>query len=459
MNGGWPWLVLLALLGAVGAAWWWVRHARRCRRRTPGVASRIARRWRARTPDDCPACRLQGCAPPTTAPTPPPWRDRKSRRGAPRRVATAGYACPARACPYYGITDERIHALVGYGHHGATAHIQDFRCQACGTKVSARRGTALYRLKTPPQRVGEVLTALAEGLDVAAAVRVFGHGEGTIARWQVRAARHAERLHDRLVRGLHLPHLQLDELRTRLRSRQAGLWLWLALDPLTKLVPVVHLGPRTQASAHAVVHALRDRLAPGCVPVVTSDGLRLYFYALTAHFGQWVATGRRRVWHVADTLVYGQVKKTYRRRRLVRVVHRVVAGTPERLRVALRALGLSGRLHTAFVERANLTIRQNVAALRRRTWSTAQTAAGLRCQVAWWRGYYHFIRPHHALRLTLPQPQARGGGREPRRYRMRTPAMAAGLTTRRWSTREFLSRPSGWSPDDLGPPVVGAGHP
>jgi hypothetical protein len=31
-----------------------------------------------------------------------------------------------------------------------------------------------------------------------------------------------------------------------------------------------------------------------CIPVCTSDGLNQYFYALTAHFGQWVVrTGRR----------------------------------------------------------------------------------------------------------------------------------------------------------------------
>ena len=155
MNGGVPWLVLLALLGAVGVAWRWGHLARREPPMPPGQASRSPRRWRARTPDDCPACRVQGSAPPTAAPPPlpPPWRDGKSRRGAPRRIATAGYACPTPACPYYGITDERLHALVGDGHHGATDRIQDFRCQACGTKVSARWGTALYRLKTPPQRV------------------------------------------------------------------------------------------------------------------------------------------------------------------------------------------------------------------------------------------------------------------------------------------------------------------
>ena len=49
---------------------------------------------------------------------------------------------PSPACPYYGIADERVHALVGYGHHGTADRIQDFRCQACGTKVSAARHRA-----------------------------------------------------------------------------------------------------------------------------------------------------------------------------------------------------------------------------------------------------------------------------------------------------------------------------
>src|SRR5439155_24531657 len=136
-----------------------------------------------------------------------------------------------------------------YGWHGTTDRIRDLRCQACGSKVSARRGTALYRLKTPPARVGEVLSALAEGLDVAAAARVFGHGEATITGWLARAGRHAGRLHVRLFQQLHLPHVQLDEIRTRLRPRAGTLWLWLAMDPVSKVIPVAHLGPRTQQAA------------------------------------------------------------------------------------------------------------------------------------------------------------------------------------------------------------------
>jgi hypothetical protein len=125
-------------------------------------------------------------------------------------------------------------------------------------------------------------------------------------------------------------------------------------------------------------------IAPGCLPVFTSDGLHLYFYALTAHFGQWIAgVGRRaRQWQVAAQLIYGQVKKVYRRRQLVRVMCVMRCGTRDALRAAFMGFGLSGRLNTAFVERLNLTVRQSVAALVRRTWSTAQDAPQLRCDAA-----------------------------------------------------------------------------
>jgi IS1 family transposase len=244
----------------------------------------------------------------------------------------------------------------------------------------------------------------------------------------------------------------MDELRTRLRNRADVLWLWVVMDPLTKLIPVLHLGARTQDAAHGVVHDLRQRLTPGCLPVFTSDGLNLYFYALSAHFGQWVRGGghRTRQWHVLPDLIYGQVKKTYRRRKVVRVTRVMRCGRLADLRAALRTLGLSGRLNTAFVERVNLTIRQGVAALARRTWATAQTPPSLLAHVEWWRGYYHFVRPHRSLRLALAQPIERGGRRGPRRYEQRTPAMAAGLTSCRWTVRDLLLLP-------LPPGPVGAG--
>src|SRR5215217_4271623 len=122
---------VLAVLVAAGLAGLWPRWLRGRGHPPQPRSTPSARPWRPRTPDDCPACRARIAGPSPSAPPPVrPWRDRTSRRGAPRRVATEGYACPARACPYYGITDARVHALVGNCHHGATDRIQDFRCQA-----------------------------------------------------------------------------------------------------------------------------------------------------------------------------------------------------------------------------------------------------------------------------------------------------------------------------------------
>jgi transposase-like protein len=372
-----------------------------------------------------------------------PWCEVKSRRGAPKRVNTEGYACPNQQCAYFGITDAHIHALVGDGMHGHAERIQTFRCQACRTTFTSRRNTALYRLKTSSHQIAVVLSALAEGLDPSAAERVFGFRQATITTWLTRAGEHAQTLHERFFRHLLIPHLQLDELHTRLRcTRQV---LWLAIDPCTKLLPVLHLGPRTQHMAHLLIPALRESLAPDCLPLFTSDGLNLYFYALTAHFGQWLQVGRRgrnvRQWQVEAGLIYGQVKKCYRRRKLVRVTHLMRLGTEEALKATLKGLGLSGRLNTAFIERVNLTVRHGVAALARRTWATAQQSPHLLAHLEWWRAYYHFVRPHASLRVALVQPRERGGKLLAQRYRQRTPAMATGRTSRRWTAREVLCYP------------------
>jgi IS1 family transposase/transposase-like protein len=335
--------------------------------------TKLQRLLKPRSPDDCPACRLGSTSSSgggsATAPV-RPWCEVKSRRGAPKRIDTQGYACPNRQCRYFGNTRAHFHALVGDGKHGRAEPIQTFRCQACYTTFSARRDTPLYRLKTPSRHVAMVLSALAEGLDPSAAERIFGNRQATITTWLTRAGSHAQTLHEHFFCNLHLPHVQLDELRTRLRCASKVLWIWLAIDPRTKLLPVLYLGPRTQHAAHRVIHSLRESLAPGCVPLFTSDGLNLYFYALTAHFGHWLQVGRRgrnvRRWRVAPGLIYGQVKKCYRRRKLVRVRYVMRLGTETDLKRALQHLGFSGRLNTAFIERVNLTVRHGIAALARR---------------------------------------------------------------------------------------------
>ena len=326
----------------------WPHH---CPAHSAAIAKRtpIQRLLKPRSPRDCPACCLSCTISAGVGPAPTsvrPWREVKSRRGVPKRVNIEGFSCPNLQCPYSGITDAQVLALVGDGTHGRTEQIQTFRCQACHSTFTARRHTPFYRLKTPSRQVAVVLTALAGGLDPSEAPRVFGYRQATIITWLTRAGEHAQTLHERSFNNLRPPHLQLDELRTRLRSYKQVLWLWLAIDPLTKILPVLQLGPRTQNAAHLVIHSLRQLLAPDCLPIFTSDGLNVYFSALTAHFGHWLEVSRRgrkvRQWQVAAGLLYGQVKKSYRQRKLERITHVMRLGTSATLWVTLKGLGLSG---------------------------------------------------------------------------------------------------------------------
>lgn len=108
-------------------------------------------------------------------------------------------------------------------------------------------------------------------------------------------------------------------------------------------------------------------LAPGWVPLFTSDGLDLYFHALTAHRGSWLTdpwTGKS-AWQVTRDLIDGQLVKPCRRRKLVRVDRRMRLGSLEPLQTTLRKLGLTGTLQTAFIER--LRLRRYFAPEYRRT--------------------------------------------------------------------------------------------
>src|SRR5262249_16103847 len=171
--------------------------------------------------------------------------------------------------------------------------------------------------------------------------------------------------------NLHLEQLQLDELYAVLRDLKAGeinsneairrlerspSWVWTAMDPTSKLLVVVDVGSRTLPMAHPVVQQVTQGLEPGCVPLFLTAGLKDYATALLEHFGQWMQPQRRQDkgplpkprWMPLPELLYAQVVKSYRRRRLVGVKHRVVFGTQLAIEQVLAACGWT--INTAFVE-------------------------------------------------------------------------------------------------------------
>jgi hypothetical protein len=178
-------LIVMSLL------WWLLYHHSLCEDYdTEGDGSRRSWQMRARTPKDCPQCQ---CEYPHVHPSQEitPWSQVKSQRARPKELDSQGQSCPNKMCVYHGITDQSVHALVGDGVEGVAEAIQWWRCQACGDRFSERHDTAMPWLKTPSWRVQEVVTALGEGVDQAAAVRIFGHHPTTIARAASRAARYA----------------------------------------------------------------------------------------------------------------------------------------------------------------------------------------------------------------------------------------------------------------------------
>src|ERR671938_516844 len=135
-------------------------------------------------------------------------------------------------------------------------------------------------------------------------------------------------------------------------------------------------------------------------------------------------------WMPQPQLLYAQVVKTVRRRRLVDVQHRVVFGSLEAVNHVLAPLGW--HINTAFVERINLSIRQHVAAVGRRVNTLGKGEDGLRQQLALYHTYYNFCLPHASLRQALPEPLPTNGTGSAKHWRPQTPAMAAGLTDHIW---------------------------
>src|SRR6266436_3752294 len=165
-------------------------------------------------------------------------------------------------------------------------------------------------------------------------------------------------------------------------------------------------------------------------------------------YGHWVQSPRRQAqgpapkprWMPLPGLLYAQVVKTVRRRRLVDVQHRVVLGTLEAVNHVLAPLGW--HINTAFVERINLTIRQHVAAVGRRVITLCKGEDGLRQQLAVFHCYYNFCLPHASLRQPLPQPEPTHGGGSAKQWRPQTPAVA--------TASRGVSKPGGGKPPEEG---------
>jgi len=310
--------------------------------------------------------------------------------------------CPHTECDYRGWLG--LNNLRANGHPSGGPWRQ-FQCTACQGYFLETHGTIFHGQGVPVEVIVHVLACLAEGLGLRATARVFAVDPNTVLRWPVEAAEPLQALASYVLWDRHSKQVQLDELYAVLRAvndselgedeavtrlERSPHGVWTAMDPESTLLVVIDVGARTLALAQHVGHQVAQRFAPDCIPMFLSDGCREYLPAILGHFGVWVSPERRQ-----DTgpmplppLLYAQVVKSYRRRRLVGMKHRVVFGTMERVKPMLSAWGW--QINTAFVERLNLDIRQRVAAVGRRVNTLCKGEDSWGQQLMWFQSYHNF---------------------------------------------------------------------
>ena len=163
------------------------------------------------------------------------------------------------------------------------------------------------------------------------------------------------------------------------------------------------MGPRTLDTAKEVVAATKVRVAG--IPAFFSDGFTCYLAALIAAFHvviTFACTGKRGRPRLPrcephPALVYGELVKQKKQGKLQTLSTHVVLGAER-----LTSLGLTSS--TALVERVNLTLRQALAPLARKTPSFCRDCERLRQRVVFFQAFSNVARAHMHLRQPLPLP-------------------------------------------------------
>jgi transposase-like protein/IS1 family transposase len=317
-------------------------------------------------------------------------------------------------CPNKGCTHARISGVGNIIRHGFYktnwGKRRRYRCRICGKTFCLNMGTPYYRLQHRRATFDEVATLSVEGLNKSAIARVKGIGWNTVDRWLEKAADSCRRFNDRKTTGFTVAELQADEIRTIVGGKDQPIWVFAAIEVWSRLWPSTVVGRRSYRNTLAIFRNVSSRMNIEHVPLIATDGFDFYAKVI------------RRVFGLA--CLYGQVIKTRRNDRVIKVERRAVIGAVWRLEEALRNSEDSSKRNTSFIERLNLTIRQGSAYLRRRTICHARWQERLEDHLELLRCHYNFVRPHRALKF----------GRE-----VRTPAMQAGLTSRRLTFREIFS--------------------
>jgi len=362
-------------------------------------------------------------------------------------LAKPGDFCPNEQCPMYQKLDsDPTHPnLIKAGR--TKTGVQRYECKTCHTSFTETKGTLFYRKRTPAEKILETLALLAEGDRVSSLTRVKGIKEDTILSWMREAAEHTEQVNEVLLKDFRIQRGQLDgmwlfiqkkgpkknetETVERPADDQTGEFMRSTmLDVDSRLRVATAVEQNETLASQRVFETLQARGHPEAPPPTISDGWGGIDQAMVAVYGQipeYGGCGRpptRK--QPGDDWLYLQMVKQYDE-------HGHFAGSKLKaihgeLPQLIELLGKS----TAYIERDNLTSRIFNARQHRKTLAFSKNLENHRAAAIWEDGYYNLIRYHKSLRLPVQDGSAR-------KWKPRTPMMAAGLTQHAWTVKELLT--------------------
>ena len=213
-------------------------------------------------------------------------------------------------------------------------------------------------------------------------------------------------------------------------------YVLVAQEAKTKLVTSYHVGRRAFEDAVELLAEMESRRDKSTeLPIFTTDDWDAYKNALVEVYGveeQPEYKGRGRPPNSKKVpppdLKYGQVVKYREGDEVTDVKKRVVFGNEEEVLSALKLAGNS--INTSYIERNNLTIRNGVSRMIRKTIDFSKCLNPLIMHLCLFFAWFNLVKTHDALKIEIAD------GR--RRWKQRTPAMAANLTDHAWTLEELF---------------------
>jgi IS1 family transposase len=214
-------------------------------------------------------------------------------------------------------------------------------------------------------------------------------------------------------------------------------WIWASIDPESKLIINFFIGQRTLDDCRVFIKDLISRIRTK--PLFTSDELPHYETALVEKYSrleEQPKTGKRGRPKGPKRLIdpefkYATVHKVRQNGKVVKVERNILFGNPEAIEGIIESSKVSKTINTSFIERANLTLRNQNKKLARKTLCFAKQKRALEAQTNIVVTYYNLSRPNRGLTLR---------GQNGIRIK-RTPAMAAALVDRLWPLAHILAYP------------------